>query len=196
MATDTSKVYVPSPPKVKGVIFRAPLGTDLPVTAKEALDAAFKDQGGISDAGITNAQTRDVKKIKDFGGKTIATPQSDYTETVEVEFVESTRLETLKTVFGDDNVTFTAATSTTGALIEVDHTAASLPKSAYVLDTVQGVGLRRQVIGIAQPLTVGDVVQINSDIVKYKVTFECFEYVDGAKAFFMRELLDDGIVTP
>ncbi|WP_280485355.1 hypothetical protein [Nocardia cyriacigeorgica] len=196
MPTDTSKVFVPQPPKVKGVIFRAPLNSTLPTNAVDVLDTVFKDLGGISDAGITNAQSRDVTKIKDFAGDTIATPQNDYTETIQVEFVESTNLEVLKTVFGDTNVTFTPATSTTGARITVDHNSQSLPKSAYIVDTVQGVGLRRMVAPIAQPITVGDVVQVSNDIVKYNVTFECFKYVDGETVFNVREYLDDGTFDP
>ncbi|KAA0021808.1 hypothetical protein [Antrihabitans cavernicola] len=196
MATDTSKVFVPAPPKVKGVIHRAELGTELPEDAATDLAVAYKDQGGVSDAGITNAQSRDVTKVKDFGGKTVATPQSDYSETLTVEFLESTNLETLKTVFGSDNVSFTAATPDKGAQIVVDHTAAALPKSVYVVDTAQGKGLRRQVVPIGQPTKVGDVVQVSKDVVKYNVTIECFEYVDGDKAFFVREYLYDGITAP
>ncbi len=193
MPTDTSKVFVPAPPKVKGVLYRAPLGTAIPTDAATELAVAYKDLGGISDAGITNAMAREVTKIKDFGGKTIATPQSDYTETLQVTFVESTNLEVLKTVFGDSNVTFTPATETKGALIKVDHNAEKLPKSVYVADTVHGTGMRRLIAAIAEPLTVGDVVQINTDIVKYDVTFECFEFLDGDSAFNVREYIDDGV---
>ncbi|AXK86595.1 hypothetical protein SAMN05421776_11757 [Nocardia farcinica] len=193
MPTDTSKVYVPSAPKVKGVIYRAPLGTALPTDAVTALAAAYVDQGGISDAGIVNAMAREVQKIKDFGGKTIATPQSDYSETLKVEFVEAINLETLKTVFGTSNVTFTPATANKGALITVDHNSAPLPESVIVTETVQGTGVRRQVAPIAKPITVDDVSQVSTDAVKYAVTFECFEYVDGDTAFHIREFIDDGV---
>ncbi|MGY1896201.1 hypothetical protein [Nocardia gipuzkoensis] len=174
------------------MISRAPLGTTLPTDAATALAATYKDQGGISDAGIVNSQAREVTKIKDFGGKTIATPQNDYTETLKVVFVESTNLETLKTIYGDDNVTFTAATATKGALIRVDHSAAALPESVWVTETVQGTSIRRQIVPIGKPITVGDVVQINNDIVKYEVTIEAYEYSNGTEAFFIREYIDDG----
>ncbi|MFE2997998.1 hypothetical protein ACFXG4_23675 [Nocardia sp. NPDC059246] len=196
MPTDTSKVYVPQAPKVKGVIYRAPLGTTLPTDATTALAVAFKDLGGISDAGIINGQARDVKKVKDFAGDIIATPQSDYSETLEVEFVEATNLEVLKTVFGDSNVTLVPATATKGAEITVDHNSEVLPKSVYVVETVNGAGVKRMVAAIAQPTKVGDVTQINTDIVKYKVTFECFKFVDGTTAFNIREFINDGKPTP
>ncbi|ATL70783.1 hypothetical protein CRH09_35975 [Nocardia terpenica] len=177
---------------MRGVIYRAPLGSKLPTDAVTALAAAYKDLGGISDAGIVNAQSRDVKKIKDFAGDTIATPQSDYSETLEVEFVEATNLEVLKTVFGDTNVTFQAATSTKGAEITVDHNSDTLPKNVYVVETIQGAGVKRMIAAIAQPTKVGDVSQVNTDIVKYKVTFECFKFLDGDKAFNIREFINDG----
>jgi hypothetical protein len=195
MATDTSKVYVPAGPKAKGIFYRAELGSTLPADAVTALDTAvFKDQGGVSDAGVTNSQARDVSKIKDFDGETIATPQTDYSETFQVELVESTNLETLKTVYGDGNVTFTPATATKGAQIVVRHNADILPNSVFVVDTVQGKGSRRQVIPNGKVTSVGDVVQVSSDIVKYSLTIECFKYVDGDDADYVLEYIDDGLV--
>ncbi|MGW0245054.1 hypothetical protein ACWDYH_00250 [Nocardia goodfellowii] len=198
MPTDTSKVYVPQAPKITGVIYRAPLGTTLPTDAVTPLANTYKDLGGISDVGIVNAQARDVKKVKDFSGDIIATPQSDYSETLEVEFVEATNLEVLKTVFGDLNVTVTPANATKGMEIKVDHNSDTLPKSVIVTETLNGAGTKRTIAGIAQPIKVGDVVQVNTDIVKYKVTFECFKIVDGTSAFNVREYINDGkpTVTP
>ncbi|QIS16498.1 phage tail protein [Nocardia arthritidis] len=192
MPTDTSKVYIPQAPKVKGIIYRAPLGTALPTDAITALPAAFKDLGGISDAGIVNAQARDVKKVKDFAGDIIATPQSDYSETLEVEFVEATNLEVLKAVFGDLNVNVKQATTTSGMEISIDHNSDVLPKTAIVVETIQGTGIRRMVAGIAQPIKVADATLINTDILKYKVTFECFKVVDGQTTFNIREFVNDG----
>lgn len=193
MPTDTSKVYVPTPPSAKGVIYRAPLGTTLPTDATTDLTVAFKDLGGISDAGIVNAIARDTKAVRDFGSDVIAMPQQTYDETLEVEFVEATNLEVLKTVFGDTNVTFVAATTTSGAEITVDHDSAPLPKAVYVTETVSGSGVKRLVAAIAQPTKVGDVIQISTDVVKYKVTFTCFKFYDGTKYFFVREFNNDGI---
>lgn len=194
MPTDTSKVYVPQPPRLRGVVFRALLGTALPTDAATPLPPVYHDLGGIAETGIVNAQARDVKKVKDFAGDIIATPQSDYSETLEVEFVEATNLDALKAVFGDVNVTFTPATATAGALIQVDHNSTVLPKCVIVTDTVQGAGMRRQIAPLAQPIKVADVSQINTDIVKYKVTFECFKYLDpsGTSAFNIREYVYDG----
>lgn len=194
MATDTSKVYTPAGPKAKGIFYRAELGTTLPTDASTALAPEYKDQGGVSDAGVTNSQSRDVSKIKDFDGETVATPQTDYTETFQVELIESTNVETLKTVFGDGNVTFTPATSSQGAQITVRHNAELLPNSVFVVDTVQGRGSRRQVIPNGKVTTVGDVVQVSSDIVKYALTIECFKYIDGEDADYVIEYIDDGLV--
>lgn len=188
MATDVTKVHVPNPPKVKGVIHWAPLGTALPTTASETLAAAFKSLGGISDAGVTKTQGRDVTKVKDYGGDVIATPQSDYSNTFKVTFVESTNLEVLKAVFGSGNVTETA----NGFI--VDENSDPLPKSVFVTDHLLGAdGLRRQIAAIAQPTSVGDVVYVHNDIVKYEVTFEAFPFVADSKKFNVREITEFGV---
>lgn len=188
MATKVENVAVAAPhsdkidseTEVRGVIYRAKGSVvlpkaDLPTDAKTALKAnKFVDLGGISEAGIVLGITRDVTKVKDFGGKTIATPQTAYEEVVTVELVESIRAEALRTVFGEKNVIVAAGK------ITVNHKAAQLPITSYVLETVQGDnGIRRQVLSKAKVTSVGDVTMINSDIIKYSLTIEVFETEDG-----------------
>ncbi|OZD23817.1 hypothetical protein CH253_08115 [Rhodococcus sp. 06-156-3C] len=177
------------------MIYRAVLGTALPADASTVLAAAYKDLGGVSDAGITNSQSREVQKIKDYGGETVATPQSDYSETFQVELIEATNLEVLKTVYGDGNVEFKPATATKGAQITVLHNAEVLPQSVYVVDTMHGKGIKRQVVPIGQITNVGDVVQLSSDVIKYALTIEAFKYVDNGKAKYVIDHIDLGIPT-
>lgn len=184
MATDVTKVNVPTPPKVKGVIHWAPLGTALPVTASEDLAVAFKSLGGISDAGVATTQSRETTKIKDYGGDTIATPQSDYSNTFKVTFVESSNLEVLKVVFGSANV------SVSGNVVTVDQNSDPLPESVFITDHVIKDGLRRQIAAIAKPTTIGDVIYVHNDIVKYEVTFEAFPFIADGKKFNVREITE------
>ncbi|MBF6333444.1 hypothetical protein [Nocardia transvalensis] len=177
MATDVKNVYVPSP-SAKGVIFRSVKTTDDPVTlpanAKDEIKATdFADLGGVSDAGFTNSIDRSVKKVKDFGAATVATPQDDYTETVKLELIESLRESVLETVFG------TKITPLPDGGFSFSHKKQPLEKYSWVIDTVEGKKLRRQVIGIGQVTEIGDVKQVSDDIVKYPITIECFEDKDG-----------------
>ena len=50
---DNNNTYVSTgKPKIGGAVFRAPLGTTLPTTADETLDAAFVNQGYCSEDGL------------------------------------------------------------------------------------------------------------------------------------------------
>jgi len=198
MATDTSKVYLAGSadgPNAKGLFYRAPEGTALPVSALTPLPAAYVYQGGNSDAGYTNSQSRDTTKIADHDGETVAVPQSAYSETFTIEVIESKNADTLKTVFGDDNVVITAATPTSGAEIRVIHNASILPRSVFVFDTKHGKGVRRQIVPLGQVTSVGDVTFVSKDIVKYPLTIECFKYLDGDKPAYVIDILNDGVVS-
>lgn len=196
MPTKVENVYVPSPPKVKGVIFRrdwsgcggAP--TDLPKTADEELtEDKYKDLGGVSDAGITNSMSRETNSIRDFGGKVVAMPQSSYTESFTLELIESLSIEALNTVFGPENVDKPGAKGDGNKLLKIKHSFEPRKKCSWVIDTVQGDSIRRQVIPIGQVVSVGDVTQINTDIVRYQISIECFETPEG---YYVLELIDQG----
>ncbi|NQE88574.1 hypothetical protein [Nocardia terpenica] len=170
-------VYVPSP-GAKGVLFRSVKTTDdavaLPASAKDDIKSSdFTDLGGVSDSGFTNSIDRSVKKVKDFGAATVAAPQDDYTETMKLELIESLRESVLETVFG------TKITPLPDGGFGFSHRKQPLEKYSWVIDTVQGRKLRRQVIGIGQVTEIGEVKQVSDDIVKYPVTIECFEDADG-----------------
>ena len=92
-------------PKVGGAVYRAALGTTLPEDALSDLAAAFKDMGYISDAGVTNSNSPSNTAIKAWGGDTVLDIQTEKPDTFKMVFIETTREEVLKAVYGDDNVT-------------------------------------------------------------------------------------------
>ncbi|MBF6330862.1 hypothetical protein [Nocardia transvalensis] len=142
-------------------------------------DLKMVSLGGLSEAGIVNSQSRDVQKIKEFGGSVIAVPQSDYTETLKIELVEASNLDALRLVFGKDNIKEikgTGANASVTVAIEVRHSSNPLDDWILVTETVQGNKLRRQIVPKGKPTTVGDVSQVSNDIVKYDVTIEAFPY--------------------
>ncbi|QIS21258.1 hypothetical protein [Nocardia terpenica] len=142
-------------------------------------DLKMVSLGGLSEAGIINSQSRDVQKIKEFGGSVIAVPQSDYTETIKIELVEASNLDALRLIFGKDNIVEikgTGANANVTVAVEVRHSDKPLNEWILATETVQGNKLRRQVVPKGQPTTVGDVSQVSNDIVKYDVTIEAFPY--------------------
>ena len=54
-----------------GGVFCAPAGTTLPTDASTALATAFKDQGYISEDGVTKSYSNDIQEIKEWGGATV-----------------------------------------------------------------------------------------------------------------------------
>ncbi|RJO79311.1 hypothetical protein D5S18_02985 [Nocardia panacis] len=211
MPTNTDKVYTPAP-GVKGVVFAAPYSKE---NAQKGIDLAkdftkdlngltlagtsvLVNLGGLSDAGIVNAEARDHQKVKDFSGSVISTPQSDFSSTFKLDFVESTNLDVLRLVYGVENVKpitkgGTGADANTVVAVQVNHTAAPLANWVFVTETIQGSKLRRQVIPKGQPITVGDVTQVSKDIIRYEVTVEAFGFTiaDGSTVHVVEYLSPD-----
>lgn len=162
-----------SNPGRKGVMFRAPIGTELPTDAVSELAEGYVDQGIVGEDGVTQAITRDTEDIKAYGGDIVYTLQTDYGEEFTLVLYESRNVETLKTVFGDANVT------EKGGAITVKHNKAKLPRSTFVFDHEIDQGVKRQVMEIGQVVSVGDIANVHSDIVKYELTVKAFPNNDG-----------------
>lgn len=101
---DANNVSAAKPAKA-GAIFRAALGTTLPTSATEALNAAFKALGYVSEDGVTNANSPSSDKAKAWGGATVLNFFDDKSDTWKMKLIEALNPEVLKTVYGEDNVT-------------------------------------------------------------------------------------------
>lgn len=171
--TDVKNITSSNPGR-NGVMFRAPIGTDLPTNAVSELNKAFKDLGIVGEDGVTQAITRDTEDIKAYGGDIVYTVQTDFGEEFTMVLYESRNADTLKAVFGDDNV----VVGNDGTLT-VKHNKAKLPRSSFVFDHEIDQGVKRQVMEIGQIVSVGDIVNVHSDIVKYELTVKAFPNADG-----------------
>lgn len=171
--TDVRNITSSNPGR-NGVMFRAQIGTELPKNAADELDKGFIDQGIVGEDGVTQAITRDTEDVKAYGGDIAYTLQTDFGEEFTVVLYESRNVETLKTVFGDDNVTTDKAGN-----ITVKHNKAKLPRSTFVFDHEIDQGVKRQVMEIGQVVSVGDIANVHSDIVKYELTVKAFPNKDG-----------------
>lgn len=174
-----------SNPRSTGTFFRALPGAVAPTDAVSPLGNLFADHGNVGESGIVRSVARDVQKKKNFGGKTVATLQNDYTETYQLTLLDDYNGTVLKSVFGDDNVIIN---EDTGFPEVVDSSAAVLPRGMYVIDTLDGERrLKRKVLYDAQIITVGDITEVHTDTVEYQITIEVFEVVIANKARFTRE---------
>ncbi|MCA0444374.1 Ig domain-containing protein [Corynebacterium amycolatum] len=163
-----------SNPGRNGVMFRGPIGAELPTDALSELDEQFIDQGIVGEDGVSQAITRDTEDVKAYGGDIVYTLQTDFGEEFTVVLYESRNVETLKTVFGEDNVTEDSAGN-----ITVRHNKSKLPRCSFVFDHEIDQGVKRQVMAIGQVVSVGDIVNVHSDIVKYELTVKAFPDAAG-----------------
>lgn len=170
MSADASKVAV-GKPKIAGAIFRAPLGTALPVDVATELSADYKTLGYISEDGVTNSQARTSSEIKAWGGAIIMTTQTDKTDTFKFIAVEALNEEVQKMTFGAANV------STDGnGLTTVRANSNELEAAVYVIELSLNGAYRRIVIPNAKVSATGDIVYKDSDVIGYDTTITALPF--------------------
>lgn len=112
--------------KASGMMYHAPAGTTLPTNATEAIPEAWQHVGDVSDEGITLAISKTTENIKNWANQIKRVVLTDHEETIKAGIID-TSAESLSAVFGEGNVTITAATSTHGAQVSVQLSASDLP---------------------------------------------------------------------
>lgn len=171
-------------PKIGGAVWRAPVGTKLPTTADEALNAAFKGLGYISTDGITNGMARESAPVKAWGGDVVASNDSGMTDTFKWNLLEILNEEVLKVVYGDKNVT---GTLSTGLTVKANNEPQG--QASYVIDMILKNGvLKRVVIPRGTVTAVEDVTYNDSDPVGYNttITAEADETLGGTHVEYIK----------
>ena len=152
---------------VSGGILVAPTGSTRPVNADDALDSAYVPLGYVGEDGVTETSERSTEEIRAWGGVKVRTVQTEYGCSLSLTLIESRRAETLKTVFGDDNVTVA------DGVITVKRNEAVLPHRQWVIDMKDGDNARRLDVGYGQITEVGDVTYSDGEAISYEVTISC-----------------------
>lgn len=166
MANNNAQNVTAGKPKVGGAIYRAPLGTELPTSATEALDAAFTNVGYISEDGLVNSNSATSENIKAWGGDIVLTTLTEKPDTFQFTMLEAKNADTLKAVYGDANVTADADGN-----ITVHANSSQQPDCAWVIDMALKDGtLKRIVIADAGVSSVGDITYADGSAVGYQTT--------------------------
>lgn len=162
-------------PKISGAIYRAPKGTALPTNATSDLGSAFASCGYVSDAGVTNSNTREVDDIKAWGGDIVLSVQTGKTDKVKFMLIEALNSEVLKAVHGGENVSGALAT---GLTVQVN--AKELESAVWVIDMLLKGGVcKRLVIPDAKVTELGDTVYADGEPIGYDVTLTCLPDASG-----------------
>ena len=154
-------------PKVGGAIYFAPLGSTLPTTATEALDAAFEN---------VNSNSPTSENIKAWGGDIVLTTLTEKPDTFKFTLIEAMSLNALKAIYGSSNVTGTDLE--TG--LEVHANSTQQPDYAWVIDMVfKNNTVKRVVIPDAGVSGVGDVTYADGSAVGYETTISAMPDENG-----------------
>ena len=166
-----------------GMAFRAPAGTALPSYPGASLSADFKAIGNVGEDGLTlKLPSGDV--IKNWAldpERRINTENGQLT----VPFIHTTKA-TLETLFGDNNVSYTAANSTHGNLTAVEFSPDVFAEPAAYLFLMKD-GSTRAFVGCTSGLIseIGDIALKGTEAAQWDAT------IDGTWTF----MVDDGNVT-
>ena len=159
-------------PKVGGAVYMAPIGTTLPETAAEALDAAFVAMGYISEDGVSNSATRTTQDIKDWGGEVVRNSQTEKKDVWKMKFIEALNINVLKATHGDENVTGTLEEG-----IVVRENAKELNRYAWVIDTILNEdAIKRIVIPEGKITEIADIVYKADEVIGYDATLTAYAY--------------------
>lgn len=191
--TTNSRNVVAGKPRPGGAIFRAPLGTALPTNEKDALGVAFISQGYAHADGLERAITKAYEAILAWGGDEVKKSRTELSIALTFTLIEAANGNVAKTIWGDDAVTVTPATDSTGTKIAVDYEGEDPPESVWVFDLKDGDHVRRIVLGRAQ-VTTEDFTQtfVDNDVIGYPVTLSVFKDASGA---YFHEYSDDGVTS-
>jgi hypothetical protein len=192
VANTVSNVVAGKPLTTGGVLI-APLGTALPTTVATAPAAGFVAAGYIGEDGVTEATDRSTDKIKAWGGDIVKVVQTEFSATYQFTFLESLNSTVLKAVYGDTNVTTTAATASTGTLQAVKINSLILPHKTYLFEVRDGLAKVRIAVPDGQITEVGEVTYSDGEVIGYQVTVEAFQDASGNNAY---KYSDDGTFTP
>ena len=172
-------------PKVGGAVYSAPVGTTLPTDAVASLAAAFVEMGYVSDAGLTNSDSRTINQVKAWGGDTVVVLQTERSDTFAFTHLESMNEDVLVAIYGSDNVTVDSSGN-----ITVKATADPMVPASWIIDMIlKGNRAKRIVVPDGTISELGDIVYKDDEAIGYPITITDvtdtsgvyhYEYLSGA----------------
>lgn len=162
---------------VTGAINSAPVGTALPTDETTALNAAFKDSGYISDAGLKIGTNQSNTEITDWSGNVVRDILTSYGNQLTWEHLEWNE-QSLKNFLGDGNVT---VVTTAGAptKITAKFNGDEMPTKEWVFNIKDGVRKLRVVVPNAKVSERGEISFTKGEAVKLPITLKTYPDASG-----------------
>lgn len=139
MGLNAKKVFAPTPLQsaTTGAVAVAPEGTAMPADARTALTSAWDDSGYVSEDGLSVTITRSTTPIRDWSKAAVRNLLTEFGGAIAVAFLQVDEFAA-KRMFGEDNVTVTAATTTTSEVIKISIGAELPPIEAWCFSMKDG----------------------------------------------------------
>lgn len=183
------KPMVGAPASATGAVQRAPIGTPVPTDATTEVSAEYVGLGLVNAEGISMNPDRSTEDVREWGGQIVRTIQSEYGLTITFTLIESTRAETLKSIYGDENVTV----DETGGKVAIVHNEALPGEAVFVISMKDGTVLRRIAVPNGQLILTGEVPYVRNGIIEYQVTLTAYPDESGNNAY---EYIDKPVDAP
>jgi hypothetical protein len=117
---------------ITGMFYHAPAGTELPEAGATTLGVAWSEVGAISQDGITFNSNHTFNTLKNWANEIERMLPAEEPGTVSAPILDTTE-ESFKTIWGADNVTITAASTSHGKVISVNVTPDDMPEAEAFL---------------------------------------------------------------
>lgn len=178
MATNTANAAA-----FGGAVHYAPLGTTLPTDATTALDASFVGLGLVTEDGLQPTRDVSTDKPKDWNGDVIALLKTDDSKSFVFTLVEVFSDAVQKFLYGSDNVSVTAATSSEGTQIAVQDKAVDIDDCVLVFDLKYKDKKRRIVVPVANCVNTAEGQANVSNLSSYEITAEATKDDSGVRVY-------------
>lgn len=173
-------------PRIGGAVYRAPKGTPLPITVREALNSAFVSMGYISEDGVTNSNSIESSDQKAWGGDTVLSLQTGKTDTFQMKFLETKNVNVLRAIYGADNVN---GTLEAGLVVRANSQEAEA--GAWVIDMIlRDNSAKRIIIPEGKITALGDIAYKDGEATGYDATITAMPY-EAYEGDTHRELLQN-----
>lgn len=192
---DANKVYLPAPDQspTTGAVNTAATGTVAPTDAKTALPSTWTSSGYIGPDGLSMSISKSFTDILDWSQSMVRRALSNYTGRLSMSVMQIDE-DSAKLMFGDSNVTHTAATS--GSSAHGDQLKIAIgsdvpPVKSFCFNMKDGDARVRVYVPRGQVTEMGDVQFVPSAAHMIPITIDTYDDGTGHSIYVF---YDDGKV--
>lgn len=190
MGVNAANVITGAPDQATtGAIASAPVGSTLPTSAVDTLDAAFTDGGYVSKDGVKLTPNRSTSDVRDWSGALIRQILTEFTGKVTYTHLEVSEFAAGEYA-GDAQVTATAADATHGAQLAIALAAVDLDRKARVFKIKDGLVRVLVVLPDSQVTEQGEIKFAKEGAITFPLTLQAYPDSSGNAIYIYT---DDGV---